>query len=133
MQTMHPAENDPNLLGNARSLDMLAMHQQTLLNVHALREEMSEVKDQLMHLSTLSDCYLQTRSQFIDVFKRDVLQDNSVRGSVKDANRLVHSGNAAMDLQLYRKKQRHDPETFEILYGLSLERVEFLDIKSAGQ
>lgn len=110
--------------GNPQGLTILDECRQLRLDLVALREQLAVLTSYVNTLPANSDGYLETRSRFIGCFRRDVFKDSSRRNSIMNRNKLVHSAHARTDYQLYAERMRDDPEIFEILYGLSWERVE---------
>ncbi|KAK2756579.1 hypothetical protein FQN54_005472 [Arachnomyces sp. PD_36] len=92
-----------------------------------LRQETSKLRDQVQVLKNSSEGYLEVRHRFLNVYRRDVMGDTSKSSDIRQANKRVHSADVVTDRQLYMEGRRDDRHVFERLYGLSPEKVSFLE------
>ena len=72
-----------------------------------------------------ADRYYKIRHRFIDVYRRNVLGENTgeTRGRIHDGNTTAYEGDAVTDAKLYTNGQRNDEYALIGLYGLTINQI----------
>lgn len=72
-----------------------------------------------------SDAYLDTRNRFMDVYRRDKLNDTSsnLTRSIEKGNLKTHGGDCGVDASLFGVDKRSDFELFMEIYEVSVKNV----------
>ncbi len=96
--------------------------------VMKLREEVKslthEVKDIKAIQQAILPITLQIRSRFIEVYKRDVLENEMIGyNAIARGNESAHTGNSVADALLYEQGIRTDRNIFTLLYGFTYDQV----------
>lgn len=116
------------LYGNRRRIDMVTGRLERLeaeiaslkTLVTANKEASMATQKQVRYLLDQAKGYRGIGQRFLDVYRRDVLQDNSARCSAAIAagNAAAHAGDAVSDASLYEAGDRHDVSLMFKIYGL---------------
>ena len=88
-------------------------------------KEIIALKGRVGRLSQNSDGYRCIRRQFLDIYRRDVKDDQAVKGApaVKAGNAKAHGGDALADAALFQHDHRTDNRLYRDLYGLDYRQV----------
>ena len=76
-------------------------------------------------LSQNSDGYRCIRRRFLDIYRRDVKDDQALKGSpaIKAGNAKAYGGDALADAALFQHDHRTDTRLYRDLYGLEYRQV----------
>jgi hypothetical protein len=86
---------------------------------------MSQNSVYVQDLKKVCQGYLDIRGRFLDVFKRDVLDDRSERmfRGIARGNARAHKGDAVTDAEIFMSGSRTDSELMVTIYGVSASNV----------
>ena len=92
------------------------------------QNQIAGLQRQVKGLTLASEGYRKIRNRFIDVYRRDVLDDVTRQGYQKigAGNEAAHGGDAVADASLYTSGERHDEMVLIDLYGLSANQISHL-------
>jgi hypothetical protein len=97
----------------------LAAHQaETARKITALENEVRVLK-------LASDGYAKIRQRFLDVYRRDILKDQSAKAvtMIGVGNAAAHAGDAVIDAGLYINGNRKDDGLMVEIYGLDPAKI----------
>ena len=88
-------------------------------------KEIIALKGCVGRLSQNLDGYRCIRRQFLDIYRRDVKDDQALKGSpaIKAGNAKAHGGDALADAALFKHDHRTDTRLYRDLYGLEYRQV----------
>src|SRR5438045_1253820 len=83
--------------------------------------QIADLQHRVKTLTLASEGYRKIRHRFLEVYRRDILEDVNRQGRKKigDGNEAAHSGDAIADANLYASGERHDEKVLIALYGLT--------------
>jgi len=96
--------------------------------VRELGGQVRELRGQVRDLALSSEGYRRIRHRFLDVYRRDVMQDVDRQGyqHIKDGNEAAHHADAVTDSALYTSNTRSDELVFIEIYGMSAAKISAL-------
>src|SRR2546421_5211899 len=125
-----------NTYGNLAGRELLEERQDLKERMKRLEDGQVDSKSQiadLQHrvkvLTLSSEGYRKIRHRFLEVYRRDILDDVDRQGRKKigEGNEAAHNGDAVTDASLYTFGERLDDETVLVdLYGLTANQISYL-------
>ena len=109
-----------------RKMDILmARDESRKSQVEQVAKRVSSLEITVRRLTRSSEGYLSIRRRFFDVYKRDIMAVEELKGSkaIQEGNMLAHEGDALGDAVLFDNDQRTDKRVYRELYGLDHEQV----------
>ena len=90
--------------------------------------QIANLQDRVKTLTTDAEGYHGIRHRFIDVYRRDILQNVTEQGRIRinKGNVAAYGGDAITDATLYTTHQRDDEDVLISLYGLTVNQISFL-------
>jgi hypothetical protein len=88
----------------------------------------SDLQGQVTQLKCACGGYLRTRHQFLDTFKRDILNVPIAASAISAGNKAAHNVDAVKDAGLFESGARKDESMMFKTYGLSANQVLALSI-----
>jgi hypothetical protein len=88
----------------------------------------TDLEHHVQVLTLASEGYRKIRHRFLEVYRRDVLDDVDRQGRKKigEGNEAAHDGDAVTDALLYTSGERHDEGILIDLYGLGASQISYL-------
>ena len=93
------------------------------------RAEIANLQDCVQSLTQEAKGYRRIRHRFINVYRRDVLEekvDDGRRERIDEGNRAAHRGDAITDATLYTTEEREDQYDLIHIYGLTADQISLL-------
>ena len=76
--------------------------------------QIADLQHRVKVLTLASEGYLKIRHRFLEVYRRDILDD---------VNEAAHNGDAIADANLYTSGERYDEKVLVSLYGLTVFQI----------
>jgi hypothetical protein len=120
------------IYGNPTGLGLLEERQEMKERITRIESEIASHKNQITDLrhrvtalTISSEGYQKIRHRFLDIYRRDVIEDVDPKGrkNIREGNEAAHEGDAISDAQLYISEERSDEGVLIGLYGLTSAQI----------
>jgi hypothetical protein len=93
-----------------------------------LQDQITSLQNHIRDLTLSSEGYQKIRDRFLDVYRRDILEniDRQGRRKIVEGNKAAHEGDAITDASLYTSHRRFDERVLINLYGLTANQISCL-------
>lgn len=117
LEERHDLEDRMKRLEDKLTKETTSLKNQTI----GLQNQITGLQHRVKILALASEGYRKIRNRFLDVYRRDVLNDATGQGyqEIGDGNEAAHGGDAVVDASLYTSDERRDEGVLIELYGLS--------------
>jgi hypothetical protein len=88
--------------------------------------QIADVHNRVKVLTLASEGYRKIRHRFLEVYRRDVLDDKQGRKKIGEGNEAAHEGDAIADAGHYTFGERHDEKVLVNFYGLTTSQISHL-------
>ena len=121
------------MAANAAALAQLAQFKEMQMVKNEIFEDFrkssmvrSDDTSDIVHLlAASSDAYMDIRNRFMDVYRRDKMNQFSSAGTktIAKGNLKAHGGDCLIDALLFHSAKRSDADLFVDIYGISVDDV----------
>lgn len=93
--------------------------------IATLKGKVTQNQVHIRNLTTASEGYFKIRQRFLDIFRRDVLQESTAQWTplIGAGNAAAHQGDAITDAGLFASGARQDVSLMVKIYGLTHTQV----------
>ena len=102
--------------------------EKTDAQLQKLDVQIAELEHRVQVLALVSEGYRKIRHRFLEVYRRDILNDVDRQGlqRIDEGDEAAHHGDAVIDALLYTSGERHDEGVLINLYGLGAAQISYL-------